>query len=74
MGCWFVEGVRREEDGSQVEDALLVVSLSRHAVEERSSAKDTKKVVEKFWSWFPLPWGWGSFQLLSVTERAHESF
>jgi hypothetical protein len=72
MGCWFVKGVRRDEDGAQVEDAPLVVSLSHCAIKERSSTKDTKEVVEKSLLWFPLPWGWGSFQLLSTTERAQE--
>ncbi len=60
MACWFVEWVRREEDGTKVEDAPLDVSLSRCAVKERSSVKDTKEAVEKSSSWFTLPWGWGS--------------
>jgi hypothetical protein len=72
--CWFVEGVRREEDSMQVEDAPLVISLSHRAVDERSSTKDAKEVVEKFSSWFPLPWGWGSSQSLSATEKAQEPF
>jgi hypothetical protein len=74
MVCWFVEEVRREEDGAQVEDVPLVISLSRRAVKERSSAKDTKEAVKKSSSWFPLPWGWGSSQSLSATVRVQESF
>jgi hypothetical protein len=31
MVCWFVEGVRREEGGTQVDDAPFVISLSRRA-------------------------------------------
>ena len=72
MACWFVEGVRREEDGTQVEYAPLVVSSYCCAIEERSSMKDTKEAVEKSSSWLPLPWGWESFQSLSVTERVQE--
>ena len=74
MACWFVKGVMREEDGAQVKDAPLVISLSCCAFKERSSAKDTKEVVKKSLSWFPLPWGWRSFQSLSAAERAQESF
>ena len=74
MVCWFEEGVGREEDSVQVEDAPLIVSLSRCAVKERSSAKDTMEAVEKSLSWFPLQWGWGSCQSLSAAERAQESF
>ena len=70
MAYWFVEGVRRDEEGAQVEDAPLIVSLSRCAIKERSYAKDTKEAVEKSSLWFPLPWGWGSSQSLSTTERA----
>ena len=55
-------------------DAPLVVSLSCCAVEKRSSTKDTKEAVEKSSSWFPLPWGCGSFQLFSATERVQELF
>jgi hypothetical protein len=60
MVCWFFEGVRREEDGAQVEDAPLAVSLSCHAVKKRSSAKDMNEAVKKSSLWFPLPWGWRS--------------
>ncbi len=74
MTCWFVKGVRREEDGAQVKDDHLVVSLSCRAIKERSSAKDMKESVKKSLLWFLLPWGWRSFQSLSTTERMHESF
>jgi hypothetical protein len=72
--CWFVEEVRREEGGVQVEDAPLVISLSCNAIEERSSVNDTKEAVKKSLLWFPLPWGWGPFQPLSAMERAQELF
>ena len=62
MACLFVEGVSREEGSAQVEDAPLVAALSRHAIKEKSSTKDTKEAVKKSLSWFLLPWGWGSFQ------------
>ena len=64
------EGGGRPTGGGCSSYRLIVLS----SVEERSSTKDTKEAVEKSSSWFPLPWGWVSFRLLSVTERKQESF
>ena len=56
-------------------DEIRVTVVKETSIEESRSAKDTKKdTVEKSSSWFPLPWGWGSSQSLSATERAQESF
>ncbi len=55
-------------------DEIRVTVVKETSIKERSSAKDTKEAAEKSSSWFPLPWGWGSSQSLSATERAQESF
>ncbi len=53
---------------------IRVTVVKETSIEERSSAKDTSEAAKKSLSWFPLPWGWGSSQSLSATERAQESF
>ena len=53
---------------------IRVAVVKETSIEERSSAKDTSEAAKKSSSWFPLPWGWGSSQSLSATERAQESF
>lgn len=56
-------------------DEIRVTVVKETSIGESGSAKDAKKdAVEKSSSWFPLPWGWGSSQSLSATERAQESF
>ncbi len=55
-------------------DEIRVTVVKETSIEERSSAKDTKEAAENSLSWFPLPWGWGSSQSLSATERAQELF
>ena len=57
--------------GGGCSSRYLIVTL---CCQGKKFRKDTKEAVKKSSAWFPLLWGWGSFQSMSGTERAQESF